>query len=215
MAGGEFEGTRHLEYDLSGLALELSKEINHVYGNSETLLTRPGEERWLVLAPETYSSWRIRPGDYVAKSSNLHDKTGDPAGDNILGFAAAHGFTTGDGPYKLTEDNTLPSGLDTTTLYWVIVVTTTKIQLATSWQNALDGTVVDIVDDGTAPNTIGGVPAAPAASVTDGYASLSLDSGSSAQPVGQPCRAFVMSAPEKLTVVGAGAADILTYWWLP
>lgn len=213
MGGGAFEGTRHLEYDLSGWAVELSKEINHLYGDSETLIERPGDERWLVLVPETFNYWRLKPGDYVARTFQ-----GDDAGgveDDIL-VIAAHGYTTGDGPYKLTEGTTLPTGLDEVTKYWVRVIDATTIALHLSQAAAEAGTgTVDIETDGTADNVIGGVPAAPAASVTDGYGSLLFESGGTGEPLGNPTRMFVMPAPEALTLVGENVAGILTYWWLP
>lgn len=216
MGGGAFEGTRHLDYSHSRLAIELPKEINAVRGDTRVVLTRPAGMTWLVLWPEIWSKWRLKPGDYVTRTVDLHDATGHADGECVFRADAAHGFTTGDGPYKFTEDGTLPAEIDDTTLYWVIVKTTTVFQVALSQAAALAGTYVEFTDDGVPDNRFAVLPVAPTVSVADGYGSLLLDGGHFTFPPGQPTEGmFVMSAPAKLTVGGLDAASILTYWWLP
>jgi hypothetical protein len=60
-----------------------------------------------------------------------------------------HGFTTGDGPFRLETATTLPAGYALTALYWVIVVNTTTFKLATTKVLALAETATPISDDGS------------------------------------------------------------------
>ena len=65
-------------------------------------------------------------------------------------------FQTGD-RVNLIENGTLPSGLSTSTDYYVIVyqrLTTPRILLASSYDNALAGTAIDITSVGSGTNTI-------------------------------------------------------------
>ena len=57
---------------------------------------------------------------------------------------AAHGFSTGEGPFELTSSGTLPAGLALATEYWVISVSAGVLKFATSRANAIAGTAVDI-----------------------------------------------------------------------
>lgn len=65
-----------------------------------------------------------------------------------------HAYATGDGPVRITSDDTLPDGLNATTDYWVIDRATDSIALAASLQGALEGTAVDILDEGAGTHTI-------------------------------------------------------------
>lgn len=49
----------------------------------------------------------------------------------------AHGLRTGDGPIRLTTDDTLPAGLALLTDYWVIRIDANTIQLAESLEDAM------------------------------------------------------------------------------
>lgn len=67
-----------------------------------------------------------------------------PAADTIT--ITAHGFVTG---LKAALSGTnLPGGLSATN-YWIVVVDANTIKLATSYANAVAGTVVDITSAGT------------------------------------------------------------------
>lgn len=78
----------------------------------------------------------------------------------------SHGYTTGF-KVRLTTTGTLPDPLMTATDYFVIVVSSSVIQFASSLSNALAGTAIDLVDQGSeaAVNTVTGVALA-GASVT-------------------------------------------------
>lgn len=65
---------------------------------------------------------------------------------------ASHGFATGL-VGQFTTTTTLPSGISTSTDYYIIVVDEDTYQIATSLSNALAGTQVDITDVGTGTHT--------------------------------------------------------------
>lgn len=58
---------------------------------------------------------------------------------------AAHGMTTGDGPFRVANaGGALPTGLTADTNYWIIAATADTYKLATSKANALALTAIDI-----------------------------------------------------------------------
>lgn len=65
-----------------------------------------------------------------------------------------HAYVTGDGPVRLTTTDTLPAGLSLATDYWIIVVDANTIQLAESWERAMQSLAVSLADDGTGTHTI-------------------------------------------------------------
>ncbi len=78
----------------------------------------------------------------------------DAATDKLL-FGSAHGLTTGDGPFRLTNSGgALPGATAAATDYWAIVVDSDEIKLATSLANALAGTAVNVSDAGTGTHTM-------------------------------------------------------------
>jgi len=68
--------------------------------------------------------------------------------------AAAHGLLTGDGPFRISSDTALPTGLSAATDYWIIKFDANVFYLATSLQLALTGTNVTFTTDGTGVHTI-------------------------------------------------------------
>lgn len=67
---------------------------------------------------------------------------------------ASHGLATGDGPIQLTTTGTLPTGLATSTNYWVIRIDAGTIQLASTFVNAHNGVAVSFSDVGAGTHTI-------------------------------------------------------------
>lgn len=84
------------------------------------------------------------------------DKTFTAANTDIATINA-HGFQTGDGPFRLTTTTTLPAGLSLATDYWVIVISANTFYFASSFANALAGTRVDVTDAGTGTHTLADV----------------------------------------------------------
>lgn len=76
------------------------------------------------------------------------------ASTDLITLSAATAFKTGD---KVTVDSSTddpPGGLSEGTEYRVIKVSSTTIRLATTFQNAIDGTYIDITDAGTGTITL-------------------------------------------------------------
>lgn len=68
---------------------------------------------------------------------------------------AAHGMSTGDGPFRVTNSGgALPTGLAVDTDYWVIKVDADNIKLASSKANALAATAIDLTSAGTGTHTL-------------------------------------------------------------
>lgn len=67
--------------------------------------------------------------------------------------ATAHGLETGDGPLFGTSSGTLPAGLTLATGYYAIKIDANTFYVATSRQNALAGTRVDITGTGSGTHT--------------------------------------------------------------
>lgn len=57
-------------------------------------------------------------------------------------------------PVKFTTTDTLPAGLSTNTVYYLIYQSATTFKVASSLANALAGTAIDITDTGTGTHTI-------------------------------------------------------------
>jgi hypothetical protein len=72
--------------------------------------------------------------------------------------ATGHGFTTGDGPLRVSNSGgALPNGLTAGTDYWVTVLTVNTFTLSTSFLGALAGTTAQLViisTNGTGTQTI-------------------------------------------------------------
>lgn len=68
--------------------------------------------------------------------------------------AAAHGLSTGDGPFELTTSGSLPTGLVAATDYYVIKFDANTFKLATNLANALAGTAIVLSSNGTGTQTI-------------------------------------------------------------
>jgi len=69
-----------------------------------------------------------------------------------------HAYVTGDGPVRLTTTGTLPTGLALDTDYWVIVIGVDTIQLAATFQDAINPVPVPVSfsDAGSGTHTING-----------------------------------------------------------
>ncbi len=69
--------------------------------------------------------------------------------------SAAHGMSTGDGPYRLKNvGGGLPTGSAVDTDYWIYKEDADNFKIATSKANALAGTVVNLTSDGTGVHTL-------------------------------------------------------------
>jgi hypothetical protein len=80
----------------------------------------------------------------------------DDATDTLT--AIAHGLRTGDGPVRVSTDDTLPAGLVAGTDYWVIRVSANEFRLGASRDLAAAGTPVALTSNGTGNHAIGDRP---------------------------------------------------------
>src|SRR5262245_9988865 len=120
-----------------------------------------------------------------------------------LTAGSPHGRETGEGPYRLTTTGTIPTGLSTSTDYWLISPSGpggTTLRLATSLANALAGTVVAFSTNGT--GTLKVVDTATTTRPYDEtvYRDLTVD-GSIITPV------FIAQNPGAVTVTGSLQVD--------
>lgn len=207
MSIGDFENARKVPAeDLA--ALLLSKSCHHLVpvAGEGNVLVRPADKNVLVLQAEV-GDWRLRPGDYAG----FDFVDGDVTVANDTVDETGHGYETGDGPFQLTNSGgALPTGLSAGQDYFIIAVDDDTIAFADSVAEAQADTRVTITAAaGGGTHTMGGpagfAPAAtPAASTDEGYGSALLGEGAT----------LVCTAPSVLTVVGFGAAPVLTYWWI-
>lgn len=94
--------------------------------------------------------------NYIAAFAALVNADDTFTADNATEIftAAVHGLLTGDGPFQVSTDNTLPAGLVALTDYWIIKVDANTFKLATSLADALAGTNLAISTNGTGVHTI-------------------------------------------------------------
>lgn len=84
-----------------------------------------------------------------------HGLTFTAANATEIFTSATHGFETGSGPVRVSNSGgALPTGLSAGVDYWVIKLSTTTFQLATSFANAVALTNLTISDDGTGTQTL-------------------------------------------------------------
>lgn len=86
------------------------------------------------------------PGFTILNSPDGVDIEVFPTPDNWVSIPS-HGLTTGV-KGQLTTTGTLPAGLSLATDYYIIALTANTVQFATSLENALAGTEVEITDEG-------------------------------------------------------------------
>ena len=176
-------GTNRLDYsneELLGGSQQLHIRVADAAG--DTLQIKQGNH-----APETFA-----PGDVDVANDSVQIENHDYYTGQLVQFS-----TTG----------TLPAGLSAATDYFIIVVDKDNFQVATSKSNALDGTQIDITDQGSGVHTITGwhnVVFPPNLTLTDNTAAalLSFEDGWTVFP-----------AAESYTIQGEGAATIVQYYW--
>lgn len=100
-------------------------------GNVEDSLTRP-------------SNTTAYTANDVVRSAGFTFVDADVSAANDTITEAAHGLTTGQVVELFNSGGTLPAGLSLLTLYYVIKVDADTFKLATSVENATDGTAVNI-----------------------------------------------------------------------
>lgn len=182
--------------------MTLGAEINHVVGTTVTRIKAPVGGGTLIMMADS-GDFRVRPGDH-------REQTFTAATTDVVTIAS-HGFTSGDGPYRLSSSGTLPTGLTAGVDYWVSVIDANTFKFALSKDKAVAGdNVVDITATGSGTHTlqseIGAMPttALVASTVTDGTGAAYVREGSS----------VAIPGVTDVTVKGFNGTDTLTYWWI-
>ena len=206
--GGDFWSGRPVE--VKGIeAFALSARMHAIVGSTVTHLTRPSG-RSLIAFQVLVNGFFVKAGYHPSRTFVDADVT--TAADTI--DDTAHGFVTGNGPYRLTSTGTLPAGLLTTLDYFVRRIDDDTYTLHLTHAGASKGTTpVDITAAaGGGTHGIAAMPSAePTVTNTNGQEALHLTAvaGLGGEVGG------VMSMPERLTVRGDGAASKMSYWFLP
>ncbi len=113
----------------------------------------------------TYITINVVGSEAVGQDANrVSDNLKTIADDDVdtVDFAndeldvAAHAYTTGDGPMQLVTSDTLPTGLELATDYWIVVIDAGTIQLADTFAKAIAAvpTPVTFSDVGVGTHTI-------------------------------------------------------------
>lgn len=214
--------------------------VKHLYGNTATVLERPDNATAIVLDVES-GSFRAQVGDTATATASATDLFSGPgAFDDAYGWTLGDGWSIsgGEASSDATQAavSTLSYKTDTNFLftgYTYRIDFTVSDRTAGSITPVVGGTDGSAVSSNGAANedivagtadtiafkasadfdgTIDGVEvrhkqisaSAPSASNADGGGTIKLRAD---QPV-------VTAAPSSLTVVGSGASDILTYYWI-
>lgn len=92
-----------------------------------------------ALQPVTLADDAIESADATANTATL----------------TAHAYISGDGPVQVTNSGgAVPGGLALLTDFYLIVVDANTVKFATSRENALEGTAIDLTSTGSGTNTI-------------------------------------------------------------
>jgi hypothetical protein len=161
----------------------------------------------------TNTSFRLRPGNYLAHTFVDGDVT---VGTDTINDAS-HGLETKDGPYRLSNSGgALPTGLSTTQDYYIIKVDDDNYKFAESALLAGRGTAVDITAAaGGGTHSWSNTAFAVAATTEQSVGQESFAIGSYNPSIPPSYFSTTFACPEQLTVEGASADAVLTYWFLP
>jgi len=184
--------------DKSRGARVVNAAVNHVIGTTPTVIDNLNTNRMLSLRCDLHD-FRVKVGRQLAQ-----DFTTTFAADTAT--ITAHGLATGDGPYHLFTDGTLPDPLVVDTGVFVIRTDANTIKFALSHADALANIPIVLIDDGTGTHTLGEQAAAlmPTAASSLGEGWILMKAGDE----------IFMAAPRAVTVIGFGAAPVLT-WYQP
>jgi len=112
------------------------------------------EEKYLAGTFEGYAFQSRNsdlPDDFsIVSAEYVSSSDVDTGADSIT---VANSYTTGD-PIIFRTSGTVPTGLANNTTYYVIVLSATEIQLATSEANALAGTEINITSQGSGTHSL-------------------------------------------------------------
>jgi len=110
-----------------------------------------GNKDWLVAVTKKKAIIYNADTTYYV---NYHSDTATAdAGTDKFTFSGAHSFQVGDA-VQVTNGGTLPTGISEDTTYYVIDTDSDKVQLASTYPNALAGTQIDLTGSPSGSHTI-------------------------------------------------------------
>lgn len=180
-------------------AIPVPSQVYAVVGTTATYLEAPAGKDVLFVAANQ-GGWSFRPGNYVGAEFSVDDTDEDTV--TITG----HKYETGDGPFLVETSGSLPTGLTTSTDYYIIKVDENTVKFASSEIDAGNGVAVDITAAGSGTHSISaGMPSTelPASSITNGHHAHYLMEGHS----------WPFVKARGVTVKGYGATSVLNYFW--
>ncbi len=140
-----------LAYDHAALTASLAVKLYKVPAGRTLRIDRISYINPTGLVEDTTN---VFAGEVKNGAAALADAVFTAEADTELCTSVAHGMLTGAGPYRITTDGAVPTGLAVQTNYWIIRVSADTFQLASSLANALAGTAVAFSTDGTPTNTL-------------------------------------------------------------
>lgn len=103
--------------------------------------------------PTTASQPMLTGNAYDGNNIIVYNAANVNTGTDTIDLVAAHWMITGT-PIRFTTAGTLPSPIVINTTYYVIAVSSTTIQVASSLANAIAGTEIDLTTAGTGNSTV-------------------------------------------------------------
>lgn len=184
--------------DKSRGARVVNAAVQHVIGTTPFVIDNLNTNRMLVLRCD-FAAFRFKVGRQLAQVF-----TTTFAADTAT--ISGHGLITGDGPYHLFTETTLPDPLAVNTDVFIIKTDGDTIKFALSHPDALANVAIELTDDGTGAHTLGEEAAliqpAAASLLGEGWIMLNIN------------EEILMAAPRAVTVIGFGTTPVLT-WYQP
>ena len=107
---------------------------------------------WLMLV-DLLAFWRITPASTTTAQSLINSNTFTASSSSGLLLTYTNDFQNYS-KVRFTTTTTLPTGLSLATDYWLVRVSATTARVATSFANAIAGTVIAFTDAGTGTHTM-------------------------------------------------------------
>lgn len=107
---------------------------------------------WLMLV-DLLAFWRVTPASTTTAQTLINSNTFTASSSSGLLLTYTNDFQNYS-KVRFTTTTTLPTGLSLNTDYWLVRVSATTARVATSFANAIAGTVIAYTDGGTGTHTM-------------------------------------------------------------
>ena len=146
----------YLQKEFYQLQAEIERIADNTQWNGKNILEgTPGTNGRVTfqVGANASQSISVTMGDFEMKKTALTVDAADVTNADDKFTKASHGFAVGDA-VLFTQASSTNMGLTTGSTYYVTNVSGNDFQLATSYQNALDGTVQGLANDGADGQTL-------------------------------------------------------------